>query len=61
MPATFCGLHHRGQPKLLVFEWVWCDWGSVLKGGKVDLLKKHWFCKLFGGWEGGIVEKALVL
>ena len=50
-----------GEPKLLVFEWFWCYWGDVLDGGKVDLLKKHWFCNLFGVWEGGFVGKALVL
>ena len=50
-----------GEPKLLVFEWFWCYWGEVLEGGKVDLLEKHWFCKLSGGLDCGIVEKALVL
>ena len=30
-------------------------------GLKLELLKKHWFCKLFGGPGSGFVEKALVL
>ena len=57
VPTTFCGLHHMGEPKLFVFEWFWCYWGEVLGGGKVDLLKRHWCCKMFGVPGSGCVER----